>query len=87
MKEKQTVAEAVTNVIVDQIGVTSKDITPETTLESLGFDSLDTVEMVVYLENDFDIVIPDEDAYGDKFRTVGSIINYIENLRPNNNQL
>ncbi|MAE45422.1 MAG: acyl carrier protein [Planctomycetes bacterium] len=55
---------------------TADQIKPETDfVQDLGADSLDTVELVMCLEEEFDITIPDEDA--DKMRTVGSAVEYI----------
>ena len=67
----------VKSIIVEQLGVKAEDITPEASfINDLGADSLDTVELVMALEEEFGIEIPDEDA--EKISTVGDAIKYIE---------
>jgi len=67
----------VKSIIVEQLGVKVEDITPEASfINDLGADSLDTVELVMALEEEFGIEIPDEDA--EKITTVGDAIKYIE---------
>jgi len=67
----------VRSIIVEQLGVKAEDITPESSfINDLGADSLDTVELVMALEEEFGIEIPDEDA--EKITTVGDAIKYIE---------
>ncbi len=69
--------EKVRAIISEQLGVDENDITMESSfIEDLGADSLDIVELVMALEEEFDIVIPDEDA--EKIRTVGEAIKYIQ---------
>jgi acyl carrier protein len=63
----------------DYIGVASDNITPSTPFAELGADSLDTVELVMELEEEFDISIPDDVA--ERLRTVGDVIRYIEEQR------
>jgi acyl carrier protein len=59
------------------LGVDAEEVTEEASfIEDLGADSLDTVELVMAFEEEFGIVIPDEDA--DKIRTVGEAVKYIE---------
>lgn len=66
----------VIKIVCDQMDKTADQIKPETDfVQDLGADSLDTVELVMCLEEEFDITIPDEDA--DKMRTVGSAVEYI----------
>lgn len=71
------VAEKVKSIIAEQLGIEEADITLESSfIEDLGADSLDIVELVMALEEEFDLVIPDEDA--EKIRTVGEAVNYIK---------
>ena len=71
-----SVEETVKAIIVDQLGVSESDVTPEAHfVDDLGADSLDTVELVMKFEEDFDIEIPDEDA--EKIQTVQDAIDYI----------
>ncbi len=71
------IAEKVKKIISEQLGVKSEEIKPESHfVEDLGADSLDTVELVMALEEEFGIEIPDEDA--EKLVTVEKAINYIE---------
>lgn len=63
-------------IIVEQLGVESDQITPDASfIDDLGADSLDTVELVMAFEEEFDIEIPDEDA--EKLRTFRNIIEYM----------
>ena len=69
--------ERVKNVIVDQLSVDADEVTLEASfVDALGADSLDVVELIMGLETEFDIEIPDEDA--DKIRTVGDAVEYIK---------
>ena len=71
------VEERVKEIIVEQLGVEENDVTPAAKfIEDLGADSLDTVELVMAFEEEFDIEIPDEDA--EKITTVGDAIQYIK---------
>src|SRR4030095_15536269 len=73
----KSVEEKVKEIIVEQLGVEEDDVTPAAKfIEDLGADSLDTVELVMALEEHFDIQIPDEDA--EKIATVGDAIQYIK---------
>lgn len=66
----------VKQIIVDQLGVDEEEVTPEAKfIDDLGADSLDTVELVMALEEEFGIEIPDEDA--EKIITVHDAIEYI----------
>lgn len=69
--------ERVKKIVTDQLGVNSEQVTSEASfIDDLGADSLDTVELVMALEEEFDIEIPDEDA--EKITTVSQAIEYIE---------
>ncbi|HEY7140108.1 MAG TPA: acyl carrier protein [Methylomirabilota bacterium] len=71
------VEERVKAIIVEQLGVEENDVAPAAKfIEDLGADSLDTVELVMAFEEEFDIEIPDEDA--EKITTVGDAIQYIK---------
>ena len=71
------IKEKVVKVVVDQLGVKEEDVKLEARfVEDLGADSLDTVELVMALEEDFGIEISDEDA--EKAKTVGDVISYID---------
>ena len=73
-----SIEERVKKIIVEQLGVKEDEVKSEASfVEDLGADSLDTVELVMALEEKFDIEIPDEDA--EKILTVADAINYIEN--------
>ena len=70
------VEEKVKDIIVEELGVERDKLTPGASfMEDLGADSLDTVELVMAFEKEFDIDIPDEDA--EKLRTVGDAMNYL----------
>ena len=71
-----SVVENVKKIIVEQLGVEESQVTEEAKfVEDLGADSLDTVELVMALEEEFSIEIPDEDA--EKIASVGDAIKYI----------
>ncbi|OGP31159.1 MAG: acyl carrier protein [Deltaproteobacteria bacterium GWC2_42_11] len=71
-----SVESKVKKIIVDQLGVSEEDVSPKASfVEDLGADSLDTVEMVMAFEEEFNIEIPDEDA--EKIKTVQDSIDYI----------
>lgn len=73
-----SVEERVKEIIVEQLGVEVSQVTERAKfIEDLGADSLDTVELVMALEEEFSIEIPDEDA--EKITSVGDAINYINN--------
>ena len=64
-------------IIIDQLGVSEDEIKPETNLmKDLEADSLDAVEIIMAIEDEYDIEIPDEDA--EKFQTVADLVNYVE---------
>ncbi len=70
------VLEKVKDIVSEQLNVDKEIIKPETTFEDLEADSLDVVELIMKLEEEFDIEIPDEDA--EKIRVVGSAVEYIK---------
>ncbi|MBT4374692.1 MAG: acyl carrier protein [Nitrospina sp.] len=73
-----SVEEKVRGIIVDQLGVDEKQVTNDAAfIDDLGADSLDTVELVMALEEEFDVEIPDEDA--EKISKVQDAIDYINN--------
>jgi len=63
------------SMLADQLGIDEKEISMESTLEELDADSLDIVEMVMAIEQEWDIEIPDEAA--EELKTVGDAVNYI----------
>lgn len=72
-----SVEEKVKNIIVEQLGVDMETVTPEASfIDDLGADSLDIVELVMTMEEEFDLEIPDEDA--EKIKTVNDVTNYIK---------
>ncbi|MDN5292742.1 MAG: acyl carrier protein [Eubacteriales bacterium] len=72
-----TVFDRVKKIIVEQLGVEEDEVTPEASfIDDLGADSLDVMELVMALEEEFDMQISDEDA--EKIRTVGDVVNYIQ---------
>lgn len=72
-----TTFEKVKSIIVEQLGVEEDEVKAEATfIDDLGADSLDIVELVMALEEEFELEIPDEDA--EKIRTVGDAVKYIE---------
>ena len=72
------IEQKVKDIIVEQLGVDAGEVKTEASfVNDLGADSLDTVELVMALEESFDMEIPDEDA--EKIQTVGQAIDYIKN--------
>ncbi len=76
---EQNIEEKVSEIIVEQLGVNADQIKPEAKLiEDLGADSLDAVELVMAVEEEFEIEVPDEEA--EKLAAVGDIIAYVEKV-------
>ncbi|HNL37954.1 MAG TPA: acyl carrier protein [Saprospiraceae bacterium] len=72
-----TVAERVKKIIVDKLGVDESEVIPGANfIQDLGADSLDTVELIMEFEKEFDVSIPDEQA--EKIQTVGQAVEYLE---------
>ena len=72
-----SIEERVKKIIVEQLGVKEEDVKPEASfVEDLGADSLDTVELVMALEEEFDMEISNEDAEG--ISTVGDVVEFIK---------
>lgn len=72
-----TIAERVSKIIVDKLGVDAGEVVADASFTNdLGADSLDTVELIMEFEKEFDISIPDEEA--ENIQTVGNAIEYLE---------
>ena len=72
-----TVADRVMEIIIDELGVEADKVTADASfVDDLGADSLDTVELILSFEEEFEVDIPDEDA--EQMRTVGDAIDYIK---------
>ncbi len=77
MAEALTVAARVKKIIVDKLGVDDNEVINEANfIQDLGADSLDTVELIMEFEKEFDVSIPDEQA--EKIQTVGQAVEYLE---------
>ncbi len=77
MAEENSIESKVRDIIVEQLGVSADQVTTEAKfIEDLGADSLDTVELVMAFEEEFNIEVPDEEA--EKLLTVSDVIRYIE---------
>ena len=75
--QNTSIEQRVKKIIVDQLGVKEDQVTPEAKfIEDLGADSLDTVELVMALEEEFGQEIPDEEA--EKLQSVGDVIKFVE---------
>ena len=73
----EEIFEKIKNIIVEQLGVVETTVTLDASfIDDLGADSLDIVELIMALEEEFDIEIPDEDA--EKVVTVGDVVDYIK---------
>ena len=74
-----TVQERVKKIVIEQLGVSDDQVKPDASfVDDLGADSLDTVELVMALEEEFNAEIPDEDA--EQIRTVKDAIDFIEKM-------
>lgn len=77
MATPEEIAERVKAIIVDQLGVSLEEVIPAASfIEDLGADSLDIVELIMALEEEYDMEIPDEDA--EKIQTVDDVVKYIQ---------
>jgi acyl carrier protein len=71
-----SVEDKVKTIICDQLAIEAEKVTPTASfIEDLGADSLDIVELIMTMEEEFDLDIPDEDA--EKMKTVGDVVKYI----------
>lgn len=76
MAEEQEIFTKVREIVAEQLGVEQSDVTPEASfIDDLGADSLDIVELVMAMEDEFGFEIPDEEA--ENIRTVGDAVKYI----------
>ncbi len=74
----EQILEKITAILVDQLGVEPDDVTTEANfIDDLNADSLDIVELIMALEQEFDLAIPDEEA--ERIETVGDAVDYIRN--------
>ncbi len=77
MAAEKTTEQRIKDIIVEQLGVNADQVTSDAKfIEDLGADSLDTVELIMALEEEFGIEVPDEEA--EKLQSVGDVIKYIE---------
>ena len=78
-KMAEDTLQRVKKIIVERLGVDESEVTPEASFkDDLGADSLDVVELVMELEDEFDLEISDEEA--EKISTVADVVNYIESV-------
>lgn len=75
MASREQIFTKVRGIVADQLGVEESEVRLESTWDDLGADSLDLVELIMALEEEFDTEIPDEDA--EKIGTVGDAVDYI----------
>lgn len=76
MATEQPIEQRVADIIAEQLGVSKEEVVPEASfIDDLGADSLDIVELVMAMEEEFDIEIPDDDA--EKIQTIGDAIAYV----------
>ena len=77
MASSEEIAERIKSIIVEQLAVSKEELTPQASfIEDLGADSLDIVELIMALEEEYEMEIPDEDA--EKIQTVDDVINYVQ---------
>jgi acyl carrier protein len=77
IKKMSEIAQKVTSIIIDKLGVEESEVSPEASFTNdLGADSLDTVELIMEFEKEFNISIPDDQA--ENIATVGHAISYLE---------
>lgn len=79
--EVVAIFDKIREIIVDQLGVEEEEVTMDTSFEDLNADSLDIVELIMALEEEFDLEIPDEDA--EKLTTVRAAVEYIKEKTAN----
>ncbi|MBK0348145.1 acyl carrier protein [Aerococcaceae bacterium zg-ZJ1578] len=79
MSETETVFSIVKNMIVDRFNVNEETVTPTMTFDDLGADSLDVVELVMEIENHFDVTFDDEKI--EQLTNIGDAVQYIETLK------
>ncbi|MBD3949692.1 acyl carrier protein [Tuanshanicoccus lijuaniae] len=79
MGETETVFSIVKNMIVDRFDVNEETVTPTMTFDDLGADSLDVVELVMEIENHFDVTFDDEKI--EQLTNIGDAVQYIETLK------
>jgi acyl carrier protein len=77
MATPEEIAERVKSIVVEQLGVSAEEVTPVASfIDDLGADSLDIVELIMELEEEFNMQIPDEQA--EKIQTFGDVVTYIQ---------
>jgi acyl carrier protein len=80
MSNASEIEERIKSIIVEQLGVNAEEVTSDASfIEDLGADSLDIVELIMALEEEYDIEIPDEDA--EKIQTVKDVTAYVQNTQ------
>lgn len=80
MSNASEIEERIKSIIVEQLGVSAEEVTSDASfIEDLGADSLDIVELIMALEEEYDIEIPDEDA--EKIQTVKDVTAYVQNTQ------